>query len=251
MRKKLAIMMFLFMTITTGFLAKDCYAYESENLCEVKDDNISIEELEKLKQDGALMNVTKNGSGTFYEITTTDNSTLQQYQEPNKGELVARTVTYFIPEEHKEDWVNCSHSNQQSEEIDAITRATTPYKMRNWKFIHPTAYVESNGTPYRIEGPIDFNLSAKTISYWQIHGNVTLKIKEIIESKIGGEAGKKNELEWAINVNVPSGYYRDIRVWEYLNKYTFDIYFGNRYISSGSAYKPNNGLRIINNLYRK
>ena len=244
-------MMFLFMTITTGFLAKDCYAYESENLCEVKDDNISIEELEKLKQDGALMNITKNGSGTFYEITTTDKSTLQQYQEPNKGELVARTVTYFIPEEHKEDWVNCSYSNQESKEIDTITRAITPHKIKNWKCVDPTAYIESNGISYQIEDPINFKLSAKTKSYWEIHGNVTLKIKEIIEDRIGGKAGKEHALEWTIDVDAPSGYYRDIRVWEYLNKYTFDIYFGNRYISSGSAHRPNNRLRIVNNLYRK
>lgn len=44
------------------------------------------------------MNITKNSSSTFYGITTTDDSTLQQYQEPNKGKLVARTVAYFIPE---------------------------------------------------------------------------------------------------------------------------------------------------------
>lgn len=44
------------------------------------------------------MNITKNSSSTFYGITTIDDSTLQQYQEPNKGKLVVRTVTYFIPE---------------------------------------------------------------------------------------------------------------------------------------------------------
>lgn len=217
-----------------------------------RDDSDVINELERFRSLGLATKVHEDETKKIYEVTINDPEILKKSDNKKDGELVSTTLTYILPKNPIHEEFNNSYDSALIDEgVDAISRATASPELKNWRYIGNRFYDENDGTPYRVDGPARFNLNVETISYWEVSGSLGFNIKKIVEAKIGGEIGGKNSKSWTVNVRVPSGYYREIEVWEYLTKYRFDVYLSNYLVSSHSAYKPNGGLRITNNLYKK
>lgn len=206
-----------------------------------------LDEIKNLKDFGCNVKIHDDGSNTIYEIEITDKNILKTSGNDN---LISSTLTYIIPKTEIKKQSNILESSILKD-LDAVTRATAAPELRNWTYVGNSFYEPSDGTPYKIEGPANFSLSATTTSHWEINGSIAYNVKQVVEGKIGGSAGQENKRTWSINIDIPNGYYRKIEVWEYLTKYAFDTYLGNFFISSGTAYKPNGGLKITNNLYKK
>lgn len=233
-------------------LARDAVAVEfyNEKYSVIKDSLLS--ELNTYKQMGVPYKITENDKYKIYEIEVRDKNMLKKLDLPDINSLVSSTQTYLIPKSKIEyENINSNHDINKKYDFDTVSSATVSPEIRNWKYIGNKYYNKSRGVPYSIEGPINFNLLAETISYWETSSNLELGLRKKVELKLGGKIGRRNKKQWSINVKIPKGYRREITVWEFQNKYNFDVYFVNNYLNSYSAYKPNGGLKISNNLYKK
>lgn len=241
---------------TQVFAAEDNYqnnvVIDPGNGDDKVDDSLILEELEQYRAAGLATKVYEDDLKTVYEVIVEPVNIPGKSEDSKDEKLVSSTLTFFIPKNNSSEYVDdVQDMGSTIKKVDAISRATAGQQLRNWRLVGNQFYTPGDGTPYQIEGPANFQLNATTRSHWSINGNFSAMIQSIIEVHIGGYSGKENTLSWTLNVNIPQGYYRKIQVWEYLTKYAFDIYFGHTFISSGSAYRPNGGLKVTNNLYRK
>lgn len=222
-------------------------AYASTNNQSPQDSAVDIidDELSMYNEEGTLINTFSTNDETIYIVEITDKEELKKYEKPGEDILESRTITYILP---KED------NNLAKDEVDTVQSPFlfANYTVGSWKYIGNRYYTPSQGTPFRVEGKAKYTYTTSTSTTWDMYGEGSGKVKGLVEVKIGGKIGAVNKKDWKISVDVPEGYYRDFEVWEYLSKYTFNVLKDNKTYSTGcSAYKPNGGQKLTNDLYKK
>ncbi|GMQ65271.1 hypothetical protein [Vallitalea maricola] len=231
MKRKLSLLLVLVFILSSSGMA---YAKNAPS-SKVND------ELMVYMEKGMAIKTFSNPTTDVYTVTITDTDELAKYDNSDEGKLVSRTLTYVMPKEDKNVPLMIRRSSDRGE----IT-------IENWKKETNRAYDKTDGTPYRVYGKVtDFKLKATTTSYWEVYGEGSMDVLDVIELKIGGKNGESNVKEWEVHVTVPENHYRDIEVWEYLDKYTYDIHYPKEGYNEGTAYAPNGGLRITNDLYEE
>lgn len=207
--------------------------------------NIINDEISMYNKKGIPVNIFSTNDVTIYTVEITDEKELEKYDKTGKGKLESRTITYILPKKN-------NSVVKYELDTDAHPLFFANYTISDWKYDGNRHYDTTEGTPFRIEGKANFTHTVSTSTTWKLYGEGSGKVKGAVELKIGGEIGETNEKEWQIEVDVPEGYYRDFEVWEYLTKYTFNVLRNNKSYSTGSsAYKPNGGRKLTNDLYRK
>lgn len=205
--------------------------------------DIIKDEIAMYTKKGASINTFSTDEEIIYTVEITDKKELEKYDKTGEGKLESRTITYILP---KED------NNAVEENLNQSTYASPAYTISGWSYESNRNYNTTEGTPFRIEGKANYSYKATTSTTYKLYGEGSGKVKGLVEIKLGGEIGSTSTKEWTIAVDVPEGYYRDFEVWEYLSKYTFNVLSdGNSYATGCSAYKPNGGQKLTNDLYKK
>ncbi len=224
--------------------------YSAPTLASSYDPTVANDELSLYAEQGMPIQMLSDENHNIYTVTITDKEILAKIQEEenrtNQGELVERTLTYVLPKSE----ALITESNSETDE--PTSQLWNDWTLGNWKYISNQWYYTDKGIPFRIEGAADYDYEVETVTKYSISGEGSGKVKGIVELKLGADFESASTKTWRIKVKIPEGYYREFEVWEYLNKYEFNVLKdGKTYGTDGVVYEPNGGQKLKNDLYKK